>query len=426
MGAVLLAAGTAGKRFALPNSRILIHQPWGGAQGQASDIAIQAKEILRIKDRLNQILVRPHEAAARADRGRRRPGLHHGRRAGEGLRRRGPRDLATGAVMSTTKKAGADGEVLRCSFCNKDQNDVRKLIAGPTVFICDECVDVCNDIIADDRRAEGRTTRTGAAHPAGDQEVPRRVRDRPGAGEEEARGRGLQPLQADRDQQAARPQRRRAHQVEHPAHRADRHGQDAPRPDPRPAPLRPLHDRGRHDPHRGRLRRRGRREHHPEAPPGRGRRHREVPGGHHLHRRDRQDLAQGREPLHHPRRLRRGRPAGAPQDPRGHGRQRAAAGRAEAPAPGVLPDRHHEHPVHLRRRLRRPRQGDRAAGGQEDARLQDRREEHGGPRPGQGEPPRPDPAHRPHQVRPHPRVRGPAARGGDARTTSTRPPWSRS
>jgi ATP-dependent Clp protease protease subunit len=56
MGAVLLAAGTKGKRFALPNSRILIHQPWGGAQGQASDIAIQAKEILRIKDRLNQIL----------------------------------------------------------------------------------------------------------------------------------------------------------------------------------------------------------------------------------------------------------------------------------------------------------------------------------------------------------------------------------
>ncbi|HUL77739.1 MAG TPA: ATP-dependent Clp endopeptidase proteolytic subunit ClpP [Vicinamibacteria bacterium] len=56
MGAVLLAAGTAGKRFALPNARILIHQPWGGAQGQASDIAIQAKEILRVKDRLNQIL----------------------------------------------------------------------------------------------------------------------------------------------------------------------------------------------------------------------------------------------------------------------------------------------------------------------------------------------------------------------------------
>ena len=52
-----------------------------------------------------------------------------------------------------TKKS-TDGEILRCSFCNKDQNDVRKLIAGPTVFICDECVEVCNDIIADDNRFE--------------------------------------------------------------------------------------------------------------------------------------------------------------------------------------------------------------------------------------------------------------------------------
>jgi len=56
MGAVLLAAGTKGKRFALPNARIMIHQPWGGVQGQASDISIQAKEILRLKDRLNEIL----------------------------------------------------------------------------------------------------------------------------------------------------------------------------------------------------------------------------------------------------------------------------------------------------------------------------------------------------------------------------------
>ena len=53
------------------------------------------------------------------------------------------------------KKSG-DGEILRCSFCNKDQNDVRKLIAGPTVFICDECVEVCNDIIADDNRFENK------------------------------------------------------------------------------------------------------------------------------------------------------------------------------------------------------------------------------------------------------------------------------
>jgi ATP-dependent Clp protease protease subunit len=56
MGAVLLAAGTKAKRFALPNARIMIHQPWGGVQGQATDISIQAKEILRLKDRLNEIL----------------------------------------------------------------------------------------------------------------------------------------------------------------------------------------------------------------------------------------------------------------------------------------------------------------------------------------------------------------------------------
>ncbi len=56
MGAVLLAAGAAGKRFALPNARIMIHQPWGGVQGQASDISIQAKEILRLREGLNNIL----------------------------------------------------------------------------------------------------------------------------------------------------------------------------------------------------------------------------------------------------------------------------------------------------------------------------------------------------------------------------------
>lgn len=56
MGAVLLAAGAAGKRYALPNSRILIHQPWGGTQGQVSDIEIQAKEMLRMRDALDRIL----------------------------------------------------------------------------------------------------------------------------------------------------------------------------------------------------------------------------------------------------------------------------------------------------------------------------------------------------------------------------------
>jgi len=58
MGALLLASGTAGKRFSLPNSRIMIHQPLGGFQGQATDISIHAQEILRLKDSLNHIMAK--------------------------------------------------------------------------------------------------------------------------------------------------------------------------------------------------------------------------------------------------------------------------------------------------------------------------------------------------------------------------------
>ena len=58
MGAVLLTAGEKGRRFSLPNARIMIHQPWGGAEGKASDIEITAREILRLKERLNEILAK--------------------------------------------------------------------------------------------------------------------------------------------------------------------------------------------------------------------------------------------------------------------------------------------------------------------------------------------------------------------------------
>ena len=56
MGALLLAAGTKGKRYGLPHSRIMIHQPWGGVSGQAVDISIQTKEILRLRDKINELL----------------------------------------------------------------------------------------------------------------------------------------------------------------------------------------------------------------------------------------------------------------------------------------------------------------------------------------------------------------------------------
>ena len=58
MGAILLTAGTKGRRFSLPNARIMIHQPWGGAEGKASDIEITAREILRLKEKLNEILAK--------------------------------------------------------------------------------------------------------------------------------------------------------------------------------------------------------------------------------------------------------------------------------------------------------------------------------------------------------------------------------
>jgi ATP-dependent Clp protease protease subunit len=58
MGSLLLSAGAKGKRFSLPNSRIMVHQPSGGAQGQATDIEIQAREILNLRKRLNEIYVR--------------------------------------------------------------------------------------------------------------------------------------------------------------------------------------------------------------------------------------------------------------------------------------------------------------------------------------------------------------------------------
>jgi ATP-dependent Clp protease ATP-binding subunit ClpX len=99
------------------------------------------------------------------------------------------------------EKKGASGEkVLYCSFCGKSQHEVKKLIAGPSVFICDECIELCNDIIRDEvpaDRAAGR--QVGQVRPAGaqrDQVQPRPVRDRPGRGQAHAVGGGLQPLQA--------------------------------------------------------------------------------------------------------------------------------------------------------------------------------------------------------------------------------------
>ncbi len=86
MGAFLLAAGAKGKRNALPNSRIMIHQPSGGAQGQATDIEIQAREILKLRESLNSILAERTGQSLDKIKLRQRARLFHVRRRGTGLR----------------------------------------------------------------------------------------------------------------------------------------------------------------------------------------------------------------------------------------------------------------------------------------------------------------------------------------------------
>ncbi len=161
MGAVLLAAGAKGKRFALPHSRIMIHQPLGGFQGQAADIDIQAREILRMREELNNILMKhTGQSLKKIEKDTDRDMFMTGKQAQEyGLVDEviatRPEGIAQEVVVSLTggsmAKHGEHGSGnLVCSFCGKSQDEVRKLIAGPTVYICDECIDLCNDIIAEE------------------------------------------------------------------------------------------------------------------------------------------------------------------------------------------------------------------------------------------------------------------------------------
>ena len=211
-------------------------------------------------------------------------------------------------------------EQLLCSFCGKSQRQVKKLIAGPGVYICDECIDLCNEIIDEELTAPRDVRAREPPEAAGDQRRPQRVRRRAGGRQARPVGRRLQPLQARPDEPGRHRGRDRASEVEHPAARPHRLREDAARADAGAHPQRPVRDRRRDGADRGGLRRRGRREHPAEADPGGRLRRQEGRDGDHLHRRDRQDRPQGRQPVDHARRLRRGRPAGAPEDPRGHHR----------------------------------------------------------------------------------------------------------
>ena len=269
-------------------------------------------------------------------------------------------------------RASEGNEQLLCSFCGKSQRQVKKLIAGPGVYICDECIDLCNEIIDEELdRSRRRSTSTTFPRP---RDIYSVLNDYVVSQEEAKR---ILAVAVYNHYKRVRMGQTDEADVELQKSNILLLGPTGCGKTLLAQTLArilnvPVRDRGRDGAHRGRLRRRGRREHPPQADPGRRLRHQEGRDGDHLHRRGRQDRAQGRQPVDHARRVGRGRPAGAPQDPRGHGRVGAAAGWAQAPAPGVPHDRHDERPLHLRRRVRRARQDHRPAHRQERGRLRRR------------------------------------------------------
>ena len=307
-------------------------------------------------------------------------------------------------------KKEAGDEALRCSFCNKSQREVKKLIAGPTVFICDECVDICLDIIAEDRMLE-QQQETALPKP---KEI-KALLDEYVIGQEQAKKKLAVAVYnhykridyTERTRSDVELQKSNilligptgtgktllaqtlAKILSVPFTIADATtlteagyvGEDVENI------ILKLYQASGND------------------------KDKTQRGIVYIDEIDK-IVAQGRQSVDHPGCLRRRGPAGPAQDPRGNSVQCAAAGRAQASPPGVPADRHHQRPVHLRRSLCGPRRPDRAKSGQrKDDGLRRRRSRTSG-RQKAGELSRADPARGPHQVRSHPRVRRSAAGGG--------------
>ena len=369
-GTVLLTAGTKGKRYALPHATIHMHQPLGGAQGQATEIEIQAREILRLREELNEILA------------------HHTGQPIERIAEDTDRDRYMTAEQA--KEYGLIDEVLASAASVQE---------GKSQWQVKGTVDVRALLVLPSRPEPG----SPADRRAGRRLHLRRVRRRSARKCCDEDGIETTAEQRDPSLAPACPRARSwrswtsTSSARSGPRRCSRSRSTTTTSASRAASA---HDDVELEKSNILL----------IGPTGCGKtllartlaRILDVPftiadatglteagyvgedvenilvqllqaadwdveravARHHLHRRDRQDRAQERrQPVHHPRCVGRRRAAGAAQDHRGHGRQRAAAGRAQAPEPGVRPARHAQHPLHLRRRVLRAGRGGRAADG---------------------------------------------------------------